>query len=127
MRGAYHQYKQDLMQLSCIPNHSLVTMLTSRAFKHHARLLSSISGKTPYSHWHLNDEQMQYQQLAAQFAREQMLPFAAKWDEDKYLPVDVLKRAAQLGFASIYTDPEFGGSGLTRKDAVVIFEQLAQG
>lgn len=75
----------------------------------------------------LTEDQREFQKLAAQFAAQQMAPFAQKWDEDKYLPVDVLRKAAELGFAAVYADPEFGGTGLSRKDAVVIFEQLAQG
>ncbi len=43
------------------------------------------------------------QQLAEEFAREQLLPHASKWDEQKTFPVDVLKQAAQLGFAGLST------------------------
>jgi alkylation response protein AidB-like acyl-CoA dehydrogenase len=39
------------------------------------------------------------QALAHDFAREQMLPHAAKWDEQKIFPVEVMKEAAKLGFA----------------------------
>lgn len=39
------------------------------------------------------------QALAHDFAREQLMPHAAKWDEQKIFPVDVLKEAAKLGFA----------------------------
>jgi alkylation response protein AidB-like acyl-CoA dehydrogenase len=39
------------------------------------------------------------QALAHDFAREQMLPHAAKWDEQKTFPVEVMKEAAKLGFA----------------------------
>jgi alkylation response protein AidB-like acyl-CoA dehydrogenase len=36
-----------------------------------------------------------------------------------------LRRAAELGFAGIYVGDEFGGSGLARVDATIIFEELA--
>jgi alkylation response protein AidB-like acyl-CoA dehydrogenase len=48
---------------------------------------------------HLTEEQLGMQALAHDFAREQMLPHAAKWDEQKIFPVDVMKEAAKLGFA----------------------------
>src|SRR5487761_1547971 len=41
------------------------------------------------------------------------------------LPVGALRRAAALGFAAIYVGEEFGGSGLGRVDAALIFEELA--
>ena len=36
-----------------------------------------------------------------------------------------MRRAAALGFAGIYVGEEFGGSGLGRLDAAIIFEELA--
>ncbi len=43
------------------------------------------------------------------------------------LPMDVLRKAAGLGFAAIYTGTEHGGSGLSRLDASLIFEALSSG
>ena len=40
-------------------------------------------------------------------------------------PVEALRQAAALGFAGIYVGDEFGGSGLGRLDATIIFEELA--
>ena len=48
-------------------------------------------------------------------------------DRNEHFPIDVLKNAAQLGFGAIYCKPQFGGTGLTRLDASIIFEALAQG
>jgi isobutyryl-CoA dehydrogenase len=45
----------------------------------------------------------------------------------EYFPVEAMKKAASLGFGAIYARDEFGGSGLTRLDASVIFEALSQG
>ena len=47
------------------------------------------------------------------------------WDERGEFPVAALRRAAALGFAGIYVGEEFGGSGLGRLDATIIFEELA--
>ena len=43
------------------------------------------------------------------------------------LPIDTLRSAAALGFGAVYTRPDFGGTGLSRLDASVIFEALSQG
>ena len=42
-------------------------------------------------------------------------------------PVDVLRKAAQLGFGAVYCSEEHGGTGLNRLDASIIFEALSQG
>jgi alkylation response protein AidB-like acyl-CoA dehydrogenase len=39
----------------------------------------------------------------------------------------VLQELAALGFAGIYVGEEHGGSGLTRLDAALIFEELSRG
>lgn len=38
-----------------------------------------------------------------------------------------MRKAAALGFGAVYCDEKFGGTGLGRTDASVIFEALAQG
>jgi len=75
----------------------------------------------------LADEQRLIQDTARGFSDEKLAPNAAEWDETKHFPVDVLKELASLGFAAIYTTEEHGGSGLTRLDASLIFEQLSRG
>jgi len=73
----------------------------------------------------LSDEQRAFAETARAFAREEWLPQAPGWDEREEFPVAALRRAAELGFAGIYIGEEFGGSGLGRLDATVIFEELA--
>jgi alkylation response protein AidB-like acyl-CoA dehydrogenase len=73
----------------------------------------------------LSDEQRAFAETARAFAREEWLPQAPGWDEREEFPVAALRRAAELGFAGIYVGEEFGGSGLGRLDATVIFEELA--
>lgn len=75
----------------------------------------------------LNEEQQAFQATARQFAREAMMPFARDWDAGSVFPVETLREAAALGFAGIYVRDDVGGSGLTRLDAALIFEELAQG
>mgnify|MGYP003135950983 FL=1 len=78
-------------------------------------------------HFELNEDQSLIQDAARKFADDRLKPFAAEWDENKHFPEDVLREAAEMGFAGIYTGDEFGGSGMTRLDACLIFEQLSRG
>jgi alkylation response protein AidB-like acyl-CoA dehydrogenase len=73
----------------------------------------------------LSNEQRAFGETARAFAREEWLPQAPGWDERQEFPVEALRRAAALGFAGIYVGDEFGGSGLGRVDATIIFEELA--
>ena len=75
----------------------------------------------------LTEEQRAFEATAREFAREHMMPFARDWDEGEVFPVEALRKAAQLGFAGIYVQDDVGGSALSRIDATIIFEQLAQG
>lgn len=75
----------------------------------------------------LDESQVAIRDMALSFAAERIAPYALAWDEQKHLPVDVLREAAGLGMAGIYTRDEFGGSGMSRLDAALIFEALATG
>ena len=75
----------------------------------------------------LTEEQRAFRDVAAQFASEQMEPFAKEWDENCTFPVETLRKGAELGFGGIYVKDDVGGSALTRSDAAVIFEELSKG
>lgn len=75
----------------------------------------------------LSDDQRAIQETARRFAADRMFPNAARWDEDKHFPVEELREAAALGFGGIYVRDDVGGSGLSRLDAAIIFEELAAG
>jgi len=75
----------------------------------------------------LSEEQLAIQNMARQFAEEQIAPHALEWDAEETLPIDVLREAAGLGMAGIYVSEDVGGSGLDRIDAALIFEALALG
>lgn len=74
-----------------------------------------------------SEEQIMIREVARKFAEEELLPHSEEWDQNSHFPVDVIRKAAELGFASIYVREDVGGAGLTRTDAALIFEQLAYG
>ena len=75
----------------------------------------------------LSEEQLAFQQMASDFAQNELEPHAAEWDEKSIFPVDKLKEAAALGFGGIYVRDDAGGSALNRLDAAIIFEELSKG
>ncbi len=75
----------------------------------------------------LNEDQRAIEDAARRFATDRLAPNAAEWDEKEIFPVDVLREAAALGFASIYVKSDVGGSEMGRLDAAIIFEELSAG
>ena len=45
-------------------------------------------------HFALNDDQVAVRDMAREFAAEKIAPFALKWDEEKFFPVDTMREAA---------------------------------
>lgn len=74
----------------------------------------------------LTEDQELIVETARSFAQEKLRPNAARW-EDEGLNRSVLQELAGLGFAGIYVGEEHGGSGLSRLDAALIFEELSRG
>jgi len=75
----------------------------------------------------LSEDQQAFSDTAKQFADHEMAPFAAKWDREHHFPIDVLRKAGELGFCGLYTPEDAGGLGLSRLDSSIIFEQLSMG
>jgi alkylation response protein AidB-like acyl-CoA dehydrogenase len=77
--------------------------------------------------FNLTQDQSAFRATARDFARAALMPHAREWDEKEIFPVEALREAAALGFGGIYVAEDVGGSALTRLDAAIIFEELAQG
>lgn len=75
----------------------------------------------------ISDEQRALVETAREFADEHLAPHAIEWDQTKHFPIDVLRKAAELGMGGLYVSEESGGTGLSRFDGVLAFEALATG
>ena len=75
----------------------------------------------------LTEDQRAVEETACRFAAERLAPHAAEWDATEHFPVETLREAAALGFASIYVKGDVGGSDMSRLDAAIIFEELSAG
>src|SRR5690625_3694852 len=74
----------------------------------------------------LTEEQESLLEVVADFSAERIAPHALEWDAQKYFPVEVLAEAGEMGLGGIYVSEDVGGAGLSRQDAVLIFEELAK-
>ena len=75
----------------------------------------------------LSADQIAIRDTVKAFAAEKLAPFALQWEEERNIQRDVLKAAAELGLAAITVREDHGGSGLSRVDSVLIFEELSYG
>ncbi|MEM1318490.1 MAG: acyl-CoA dehydrogenase family protein [Pseudomonadota bacterium] len=81
----------------------------------------------PDSPFALNQDQRSMRDMMRDFAADKVEPFAVEWDQNRHLPMDVVRETAELGMGGLYVREDVGGSGLSRLDSLVVFEALAQG
>ncbi|KEF33195.1 acyl-CoA dehydrogenase [Deinococcus sp. RL] len=75
----------------------------------------------------LSDEQKQLQQLARDFARKEIIPVAAEYDQKEELPWSVVEKAFEVGLLNVAIPEHAGGLGLGMVDECLIGEELAYG
>jgi len=75
----------------------------------------------------LTQEQMALQEKARKFAREEILPVAAKLDREGTFPLEIMKKAHGEGFLTLLVPKEYGGGGFGILDTCLVSEELAAG
>ncbi|SIS72444.1 acyl-CoA dehydrogenase family protein [Paracoccus saliphilus] len=73
----------------------------------------------------LSEEQQAIFDMARDFGQTRIAPHAREWEVAGTIPKDLWSEIAQLGFGGLYVSEEYGGSGLSRLDATLVFEALA--
>ena len=73
----------------------------------------------------LSEEQQAIFDMAFAFGQEHIAPHARAWEAAGTIPKALWPKVAELGLGGIYVSEEFGGSGLSRLDATLVFEALA--
>ncbi len=75
----------------------------------------------------LNDEQRAIRDTVRRFTEQEIVPYAAVWDEQEQFPRAVYQKMAALGLLGMTTPEEYGGSALSRTQAALVYEELARG
>ncbi|WP_298290779.1 acyl-CoA dehydrogenase family protein [uncultured Litoreibacter sp.] len=73
----------------------------------------------------LSEEQTAIFDMARAFGEDHVAPHAQQWEKDGTIPKDLWPKLAELGFGGLYVSEDSGGSGLSRLDAVLVFEALS--
>jgi len=78
----------------------------------------------------LTREQLELQRLAREFAEKEIKPIAALYDRcpdpSKCVPLDVVRKAAKLGFTTLIIPEKYGGVGGKELDVAILSEELAK-
>ena len=71
------------------------------------------------------DVRDQVVELAREFAREKIEPYAAEWDRTSHFPRGVLDEIGKLGFLGMCTPEEYDGMGLDSVTYLMALEEIA--
>ena len=71
------------------------------------------------------DIREQVVELAREFAREKIEPFAAEWDRTSHFPRDVIDELGKLGFLGLCTPEEYDGMGLDTVTYLMVLEEIS--
>lgn len=73
-----------------------------------------------------SEEQQMIASAARDFAEQHIRPHIMDWDERQHFPVEVLKKAGEMGFMGIFIPEEYGGSGFGYHEYVAIIEEISK-
>jgi alkylation response protein AidB-like acyl-CoA dehydrogenase len=71
------------------------------------------------------DVREQVVELAREFARDKIEPFAAEWDRTSHFPRDVVDELGKLGFLGMCTPEEYDGMGLDSVTYLMVLEEIS--
>lgn len=74
----------------------------------------------------LTEEQRAVQEAAREFAIGEVDPIVDEHDESQTFPMDVIKKAGELGFLGIIFPEEYGGAGMGYVEYVLVITELSK-
>jgi len=75
----------------------------------------------------LSEQQTTIRDVARDFARREITPFAADWDRREHVPLETLGKMGALGLMGVCVPPQWGGSGADFVSYVLAMEEIAYG
>ena len=73
----------------------------------------------------LTEEQIRIRDMVREFAKTELAPHAAKWDEEQHFPLEVMKKLGELGLLGVLWEERWNGAGLKYVDYATVIEELA--
>lgn len=76
--------------------------------------------------FHLDEEHEMIRQTAGDFARNEIAPIAADFDESGDFPFDTIKKMGEMGFMGIEVPEAYGGAGMDTLAYVLALEEISK-
>ncbi|QLE03116.1 acyl-CoA dehydrogenase family protein [Galbibacter sp. BG1] len=73
-----------------------------------------------------SETQQMVANAAKEFAEQYIKPHVMEWDESQTFPVEVFKKAGELGFMGILVPETYGGSGLGYHEYIAILDEISK-
>lgn len=73
-----------------------------------------------------SETQKMVAESAREFAQHYILPHVMEWDESQEFPLEVFKKAGEMGFMGVLVPEELGGSGLSYHEYIAILEEISK-
>ncbi len=74
----------------------------------------------------ISENQLMIEQMVKDFAEKEIRPNVMKWDESQTFPVDLFRKAGELGLMGILVPEEFGGAGLGYFEYISVIRGIAK-
>lgn len=74
----------------------------------------------------LTEDQKSYIQLVKDFFTKEVLPIRAEYDEEEKIPMEVIKKAMDIGLHILDIPEEYGGAGLDFLTYVMLVEEMCK-
>ncbi len=75
----------------------------------------------------LNEQQRMIRDMSRDFARERLLPNAARWDREAHFPREELREMGRLGLMGMAVPEAWGGAGVDELSTALALEEIAAG
>jgi butyryl-CoA dehydrogenase len=74
----------------------------------------------------LTDEQVMFRDLFREFAQNEVAPLADKIDREERMPLETLRKAAEMELLGVPFPAEFGGAGLDTLSYLLLIEEIGK-
>lgn len=74
----------------------------------------------------ISENESMIQQMVKDFAEKEIRPNVMKWDESQEFPVELFKKAGELGLMGVLVPTEYGGAGMGYNEYIMVIREIAK-
>ncbi len=74
----------------------------------------------------LSEDHLMIKQMVKDFAEKEIRPNIMKWDEAQEFPIELFKKAGELGLMGVLVPEEYGGAGLGYFEYITVISEIAK-